>query len=280
VPHEIISTIQPLRTSPCAGVKRPRVAILCPADFVADRPFLVVLFFHGFESLCANGHRRPFEESLHRHALARQLVASTCNAIIVAPRIAVSPREHRRGPPFPNRRSIEALLRESATISRRLLGAPATFATAFMRAPLLLAGFSAGHHALSALTTHSDLMARTKAVAFFDALYDDDHYARDPASVLESTALICINRRLYDHDNGPKEASYRRRLAIAGVRAKRLSAAGSIGRGMAIIERIVEPDHCMMLAASNGLSRVLAKMPRGFRRAVPYGHLPHTEARP
>jgi transposase len=265
VPHEIISTIQPLKTSLCAGVTSPRVAILCPAAFTADRPFLVVLFFHGFESLCANGHRRPFEESLRRHALARQLVTSTCNAIIVAPRIALSPREHRRGPPFPNRRSIEALLRESATIARRLLGAPATFTAAFRRAPLLLAGFSGGHHALSALTTQSDLMARTKAVAFFDALYDDDHYARDPASVLDHTALICINRRRYDEDNGPKEVNYRERLAAAGIRATRLAAVDSIGRGVAVIERITEPDHCTMLAASNGLARVLAQMPEGFR---------------
>jgi transposase len=265
VPHEIISTIQPLKTSPCAGVKRPRVAIFCPVQFAADRPFLVVLFFHGFESLCAKGHRRPFGESLRRHALARQLAASNCNAIIVAPRVALSPREHRRGLPFRSRRSIDALLRESATIVRRLLDLPARFTTAFMHAPLLLTGFSGGHHALSAFTAHPDLMARTKAVAFFDALYDDDHYARDPASVLGHTALICINRRRYDCDNGPKEANYRKRLASAGVRPRRLGSVDSIGRGMAIIERIAEPEHCRMLAASNGLARVLAKTPHGFR---------------
>lgn len=265
MPHEIISTIQPLKTSPCAGVKRPRIAIFCPRHFAADRPFLVMLFFHGFESLCAGGHRHPFEEALRRHALARQLADSHCNAVIVAPRMALSAREHRRGPPLPTRHSIDVLLRESAAIARELLDAPATFAESFARAPLLLAGFSGGHHPLSAMTAHPDVMARTKAVAFFDALYDDDHYACDPATVLRQTALICVNRRRYDLDNGPKEASYRKRLAAAGVRPKRLAAVESIGRRMAIIERIAEPDHCMMLAASNGLARVLAKMPKSFR---------------
>lgn len=228
-----------------------------------------MLFFHGFESLCAGGHRRPFEDSLRRHALARQLAESNRNAIIVAPRIALSPREHRRGGPFQAQRSIDALLRESATITRRLLGAPATFTAAFMQAPLLLAGFSGGHHALSALAMRADLMARTKAVAFFDALYDDDHYARDPMSVLKHAALICINRRRYDRDNGPKEANYRKRLAAAGVRPTRLAAAASIGPGLAIVEQVAAPDHCMMLAASNGLSRILMTMPGSFRLLKP-----------
>jgi hypothetical protein len=269
MPHEIISTIQPLRTSPCAGVKHPRVAILCPAHFAADRPFLVVLFLHGFESLCCDGHRRPFEESLRRHELARQLAISRRNAIIVAPRIALSPREHRRGPPFPTRRSIDTLLREAAAITRRLLAASAGFPHAFMRAPLLLAGFSGGHHALSALAGHADLLARTMAVAFFDALYDDDRYAGDPAAVLAHAALVCVNRRRYDGDNGPKEESYRRRLSAAGIRPRRLAAVDSIGPGMAIIERIAEPDHCTMLAASDGLARVLTKTPEGFRLLKP-----------
>ena len=269
MPHEIISTIQPLRVSPCAGVKRPRVAVLCPARFAVDRPFLVVLFFHGFESLCADARRRPFEESLRRHALARQLGAADRNAIIVAPRLALSPREHRHGSPFPTRRSIDTLLREAAAIARRLLAAPAHFQKSFMRAPLLLAGFSGGHHALSALAGHADLMVRTMAVAFFDALYDDDRYARDPVSVLEHAALVCVNRRRYDRDNGPKEAAYRRRLSAAGIRPRRLAAAGSLGRGTAIIERIAEADHCTMLAASDGLARVLAKTPEGFRLLKP-----------
>lgn len=269
MPHEIVSTIRPLRTSPCVGVRRPRVAIFAPARFAADRPFLVVLFFHGFESLCAGGHPRPFEESLRRHALAHQLAASDRNAIIVAPRLALSPREHRRGAPFQTRRSIDAVLRESAQVARRFLGTSSRFATAFMGAPLLLAGFSGGHHALSACSAHPDLMARTRAVAFFDALYDDDHYARDPRSVLEHAALICVNRRGYDRDNGPKEARYRRRLAAAGVRLTRLAAIGSLGRGMAVIERIAVADHCTMLAAGNGLARVLAKTPQGFRLLKP-----------
>ncbi|MGE0422136.1 MAG: hypothetical protein AB7O88_07725 [Reyranellaceae bacterium] len=269
MPHEIISTIQPLRVSPSAGVKHPRVAVFCPARFAVDRPFLVVLFFHGFESLCADGHRRPFEESLRRHALARQLDAADRNAIIVAPRVALSPREHGRGPPFTTRRSIDTLLREAAAITRRLLAAPAYFQRSFMRAPLLLAGFSGGHHALSALAGHADLMARTMAVAFFDALYDDDRYARDPASVLAHAALVCVNRRRYDRDNGPKETAYRRRLSAAGIRPGRLAAAGSLGRGTAIIERIADVDHCTMLAASDGLARVLEKTPEGFRLLKP-----------
>jgi len=271
VPHEILSTIQPLTTSPSAGVRRPRVAIYCPARFAADQPFLVVLFFHGFESLCADGHRRPFEDSLRRHGLARQLATSNRNAIIVAPRIALSAREHRRGPPFQTRRSIDALLREGGAVARRLLRAPPGFSEAFMRAPLLLAGFSGGHHALSALTAHPDLMARTRAVAFFDALYDDDHYAYDPAAVLERTALICVNRRRYDQDNGPKEANYRKRLTAAGIKPKRLAAVEAVAPGIAIIERIAEPDHCMMLSASDGLARVMAKIdgPAGFRLLKP-----------
>jgi hypothetical protein len=252
-------------------VKRSRVAIFCPAGFAADRPFLVVLFFHGFESLCADGHRRPFEESLSRHALARQLALSKRNAIIVAPRIALSPREHQRGAPFENLHGVDSLLRDSARVARRLVDASATFATAFMRAPLVLAAFSGGHHALSALTGHPKVMARTKAVAYFDALYDDDRYARDPASVLEHTALICINRRRYDRDNGPKETNYRKRLLAAGVRPQRLGGIRSIGRGTAIIERVAEPDHCMMLAASNGLARIMAMIDSsgGFRLLKP-----------
>lgn len=271
MPNEIISTIKPLKTSPCAGVKRPRVAVFCPARFAADQPFLVVLFFHGYESLCCGGHRRPFEESLRRHELARQLAASNLNVILVAPRIALSAREHRRGAPFPTRRSVEALLREGGAIARRLSGARPGFVTAFMRAPLLLAGFSGGHHALSALTAYPDLMARVKAVAFFDALYDDDRYARDPAGLLRHSALVCVNRRRYDRDNGPKEASYRKRLADAGVKPSRLAAVRSVGRGTAIIERVGESDHCRMLAAGDGLVRVLAKIDgsTGFRLLKP-----------
>jgi hypothetical protein len=249
-------------------VRRPRAAVFCPARFAADRPFLVVLFFHGFESLCCDGHRRPFEEALQRHALARQLAASDCNAIIVAPRIALAGREHRRGAPFPTRRSVDALMREAAAITRRLLGVPSTFDKAFMRAPLVLAGFSGGHHALSALAAYPDLMARTKAITFFDALYDDDLYARDPTGLLERTALICVNRRRYDQDNGPKEATYRKRLRQAGVRVRRLDPGHSIGRGTAIIDRVDEPDHCKMLAASAGLVRVLGRI-KGFRLLKP-----------
>jgi hypothetical protein len=247
------------------------VAVFCPARFAADRPFLIVLFFHGYESLCACGDRRPFEASLRRHALARQLAASQRNAIIIAPRLALSAREHRRGAPFPTRRRVDALLRESGTAARRLLGAPSTFTAAFARAPLLLVGFSGGHHALSALAAYPDLLDRTKAVAFFDALYDDDRYARDPAAVLDRTALVCVNRQRYDRDNGPKEATYRQRLRQAGVQAKRLGTVRSITRGTAIIERVAEPDHCRMLAAADGLARVLAKVdgPGGFRLLKP-----------
>jgi hypothetical protein len=265
VPQDILSTIQPLGTSACAGVERPRVAVFCPARFAPDRPFLVVLFFHGFESLCCGGHRRSFEESLRRHALARQLAASNRNAILVAPRMPLSAREHRRGPPFRSRHDIDALLRESASITRDLLDAPARFTAAFRRAPLLLAGFSGGHHALSSLTARPEVMARTMAVACFDALYDDDHFSSDPASVLEHATLICINRRDYDRDNGPKEVTFRRRLAAAAIRPRRLAAVDALAPGTAIIERIAEADHCTMLAACDGLARVLAKTPEGFR---------------
>lgn len=245
------------------------MAIFWPEAFTADQPFIVVLFFHGFESLCAAGHRRPFEESLRRHALARQLGAASRNAIIVAPRMPLSAREYRRGPPFPTRRSIDVLQRESAMILRRQLRAPARFTTAFMQAPLLLAGFSGGHYALSCLTARSDVMARTMAVVCFDALYDDDHYAREPASVLDHAALVCINRRGYDRDNGPKEASFRRRLTAAEVRPKRLAAVETLGPRLAIIERVPEPDHCTMLSASDGLARILAKTPESFRLLKP-----------
>lgn len=187
-------------------MKRPRVAVFCPERFAPERPFLVVLFFHGYESLCAGGNRRPFEESLRRHALARQLAASGLNAILVVPRIALSGREHRRGAPFGTPGRFDRVLREAGALAARLVDAPRGFIHAFARAPLLLTAFSGGHHALSALTMHRQVMARTKAVAFFDALYDDDHYARLPADLLERTALICINRRGYDRDNGPKEA--------------------------------------------------------------------------
>lgn len=269
MPNEIVSTIQPLRASPAAGVRKPRVAIFCPARFAPDRPFLIVLFFHGYESLCVSGHRRPFEEALRRHALARQLADSMLNAIVVAPRVALSAREHRRGAPFVTWRGIEGCLREAGVVARSLVGAPSRFTTAFARAPLLLTGFSGGHHALSALAAHPRLMARTKAIAFFDALYDDDLYARDPAGLLERTALICINRRGYDRFNGPKEANYRKRLADAGVTPRRLKGVRSIERGMAIIERIGVPDHCMMVADGDCLLRVMAGI-EGFRLLKPH----------
>lgn len=262
MPTEIISTIQPLRTAPAAGVRSPRVAVFCPADFAPQRPFLIVLFFHGYETLCACGHRRPFEESLRRHALARQLAESNTNAIIVAPRVALSMREHRQGTPFPTWRSVEEFLGEAGRIARHMLGASPRFTRAYATAPLLLAGFSGGHHALSALSAYPRLVARTKAFAFFDALYDDDRYARDPAGLLERTALVCINRRDYDRYNGPKEANYRRRLSAQGVKAERLT--GSIRRGMAIIERIDAADHCMMVADGDCLLRVLTRI-EGFR---------------
>ncbi len=141
-----------------------RVLLHIPKSFDANRPAVMVVFFHG--------HRATLSRDvLNRQKVAEQISASGVNAVLVAPQFAVAAADSspgKLGEPGGFGRFLDEASRQLA----RLHGKSAN-ARAFSEMPVVLVAYSGGFLAAAYSLHHGGAKDRVRSVVLLDALYGE-----------------------------------------------------------------------------------------------------------
>lgn len=141
-----------------------RVLLSIPRGFDIRKPALTVVFFHGHGATLARDVRS-------RQQVPRQIVESGRNAVLVAPQFAVDAADSSAGR-FWEAGVFAQFLGEAAARLASLHGDSRSRAV-FERAPIVLAAYSGGYHALAYALAVGGVTERVRGVLLFDALYGD-----------------------------------------------------------------------------------------------------------
>lgn len=160
-----------------------RVLLSIPRGFDVRREALIVVYLHGHGATLARDVRQ-------RQQVPRQIVESGRNAVLVAPQFAVDAADSSAGR-FWEPGAFARFLGEAAANLASLHGDTRSRA-AFERAPVLIAAYSGGYHALAYALAVGGATERVRGVLLFDALYGDyDKFLgwleRRPAAFFVST---------------------------------------------------------------------------------------------
>ena len=116
-----------------------------PAAFDPQKPFFLVIFFHGFDE--------PFAEQIERLALASQVASSGANCILVCPRTAIDRATETNPGKLGDEDYFEKFLGALPPHVEKRLAGQGVDTTGFLEraaaAPLVVATFSAGHRLAS-----------------------------------------------------------------------------------------------------------------------------------
>ncbi len=145
-----------------------RVLIHLPKHFKKDRPFEILLFFHG--------HNSELRQSLLKEmALIEQINATGRNLILIAPQMALNAMDSSPGKLY-RPQGFKRLLVNVEFILKHHLGKK--FARKFNQAPIILAAFSGGYRAVAytldrGFASGRELDGRIKGVILLDALFGE-----------------------------------------------------------------------------------------------------------
>ena len=135
-----------------------------PKSFDANRPAVMVVFFHG--------HRATLtRDVLNRQQVAAQISASGVNAVLVAPQFAVAASDSspgNLGEPGGFKRFID----EAGKQLTRLHGSAASGRT-FDNMPVVIVAYSGGYLASAWSLHHGGVKNRVRGLVLLDALYGD-----------------------------------------------------------------------------------------------------------
>ena len=141
-----------------------RVLLHIPKSFDANRPAVMVVFFHG--------HRATLtRDVLNRQQVAAQISASGVNAVLVAPQFAVAASDSspgNLGEPGGFKRFID----EAGKQLTRLHGNAASART-FSNMPVVIVAYSGGYLASAWSLHHGGAKNRVRGLVLLDALYGD-----------------------------------------------------------------------------------------------------------
>lgn len=143
-----------------------RVLIHMLPGFETDKPFQVLVFFHGHHSEI----RRTLIQEM---SLLKQMNDSGRNLVLVAPQLVLNAADSTPGKLY-RPRGFANLLGDVSRVLEAILGAG--FARQFDQAPVILAAYSGGYRALAYTLDRGldpDQSGRLHGVILLDALYGD-----------------------------------------------------------------------------------------------------------
>ena len=162
-------------TSPRGGVlwedttyNDRHVLLAAGPDFDPNRPGVIVVYFHGNQSILAR-------DVVDRQQTVRQLAQSSLNAVMVAPQLAVDANDSSAGN-FWRPGAFAQFLDEADEKLAELYG---TSRGAFRRMPVIVVAYSGGYMAAAYSLVEGGAGDRVRGVILLDALYGEaDKFAR------------------------------------------------------------------------------------------------------
>jgi hypothetical protein len=140
----------------------PRVLLHIPPGFDANKPSVMIVFFHGHGATLARDVR-------DRQQVPAQISASGVNAVLVAPQFAVDAADSSPGK-FGDPGGFKRFLDETAEQLARLHGDPRTKQT-FANMPIVIVAYSGGFGPTLAVLDNGGVKPRIRGIVLLDALY-------------------------------------------------------------------------------------------------------------
>jgi hypothetical protein len=139
------------------------VLLTVPPGFDANRPAVMIVFFHGHGATLARDVR-------DRQKLPDQIAAAAVNAVLVAPQFAFDARDSNPGK-FSDPGGFKRFLDEAALQLAKLHGDPRTIRT-FANMPVVIVSYSGGFGPTLAVLDHGGLpKSRLRGIVLMDSLY-------------------------------------------------------------------------------------------------------------
>ncbi len=146
-----------------ADVFNDRRALLhIPQGFDANKPGVIVVFFHGHGANIADDVR-------DRQQVPEQISASGVNAVMVAPQFAVNAADSSAGK-FWEKDGFKRFMDEAATKFAKLNGDPRS-ARAFAKMPIVIVAYSGGFGPTLSVLDRGGVNQRIRGIVLLDALY-------------------------------------------------------------------------------------------------------------
>lgn len=139
-----------------------RVLLHLPAGFDADKPSVMVVFFHGHGATLQR-------DVMARQRLPQQITGSGINAVLVAPQFAVDARDSSAGK-FWERGGMRRFLDEASSKLTALHG-DGTAKKAFAEMPVVIIGYSGGYLPTATAISRGEIEHRLKGIVLLDGLY-------------------------------------------------------------------------------------------------------------
>jgi hypothetical protein len=140
----------------------PRVLLSIPPGFDANRPSVMIVYFHGHGANLSTDVR-------DRQKLPAQITASGVNAVLVAPQFAVDAADSSAGK-FWEPDGFKRFVDEAAKQLAELHGDPRTAQT-FAKMPIVIVAYSGGFGPTLAVLDHGGVKPRLRGIVLLDALY-------------------------------------------------------------------------------------------------------------
>ena len=146
-----------------AQVFNDRRALLhIPQNFDANKPGVIVVFFHG--------HGANLEDDVRdRQQVPAQISASGVNAVMVAPQFAVNAADSSSGK-FWEKDGFKRFMDESAKQFAKLSGDPKSV-RAFAKMPIVIVAYSGGFGPTLSVLDRGGINPRIRGIVLLDALY-------------------------------------------------------------------------------------------------------------
>src|SRR5262249_25269603 len=141
-----------------------RVLVHIPENFDAQKPGVIVVFFHG------NGATLE-RDGRDRRLVPQQISASGVNAVLLAPQMAVDAADSSAGK-FWQPGGFKRFMDESVANLSRLYGDPAS-AKAFEKMPIVIVGYSGGFLPTAWSLEVGGISDRVRGVILLDAIYGE-----------------------------------------------------------------------------------------------------------
>jgi hypothetical protein len=140
----------------------PRVLLHIPPGFDANKPSVMIVFFHGHGAILGRDVR-------DRQKVPAQISASGVNAVLVAPQFAVDAADSSPGK-FGDPGGFKRFLDEAAGELARLHGDPRTRQT-FANMPIVIVAYSGGFGPTLSVLDNGGVKPRIRGIVLLDALY-------------------------------------------------------------------------------------------------------------
>ncbi len=139
-----------------------RALLHIPQGFDANKPGVIVVFFHG--------HGANLEDDVRdRQQVPAQISASGVNAVMVAPQFAVNAADSSSGK-FWEKDGFKRFMDESAKQFAKLNGDPKS-ARAFFKMPIVIVAYSGGFGPTLSVLDRGGVNQRIRGIVLLDALY-------------------------------------------------------------------------------------------------------------